>query len=210
MPRPRHGFTLVELLVALVVGSLVLSAAYRAVGIAVDATARMRAEQRAASRGGAARAQLEAWIRSATSLDGAEPFLGTRHAPADGPPRDELSFAVADGGTLWPGPHRIRLFVGPEPASGGSALVAELRPLDGRPSTRPETVAVASGALGLGLRYRARFRTGASWAGEWSAFGRLPEAVELRLVPGVGRGDAALAPILALPLVVPLAWSEEP
>src|SRR4051812_9689489 len=98
MRRTRQGFTLVELLVALVVSALVLTVAFLAVGVAADATSRVRRDQRGVLRGGAVRAQLDRWLRAATLLDGAEPFIGQAGPRRDGPPLDEVTFAVADAG----------------------------------------------------------------------------------------------------------------
>jgi prepilin-type N-terminal cleavage/methylation domain-containing protein len=203
MRAPRPGFTLVELLVAMVVSALVLTIAFRSISIAADSTARLREEQRVAMRGSVARAQLDAWLRGATLLDGTEAFVGTHASQPDGPPRDELTFAVADGGVLWPGPRRIRLWIGGGPA----ALLAELVALDGQSTVHAETLAVAPGAFGMRLRYRGRFGRHEAWAGEWASTRMLPRAVELRLFSASGTAES-LAPILAVPFLVPLGWDD--
>jgi prepilin-type N-terminal cleavage/methylation domain-containing protein len=217
MRRPRHGFTLIELLVAMVVSALVLTIAFRSISIAADATARLREEQRVAMKGSVARAQLEAWLRNASVFDGAEAFVGTHASQRDGPPRDELTFAVTDGGVLWPGPRRVRLWIGLDAtATQGigvavtlppTALLAELVALDGQATVHAETLTVAPGAVGMRLRYRGRFGRREGWAGEWASTRQLPRAVELRLVSASGTAEA-LAPILAVPFLVPLGWDD--
>jgi prepilin-type N-terminal cleavage/methylation domain-containing protein len=209
MRRPRHGFTLVELLVAMVVSALVLTIAFRSISIAADATARLREEQRVAMKGSVARAQLEAWLRNANLFDGAEAYVGTHASRQDGPPRDELAFAVADGGVLWPGPRRVRLWIGADPdgASTPSALLAEIVALDGQATIHAETLTVATGAAGMRLRFRGRFGRREGWAGEWASTRQLPRAVELRLVSASGTAET-LAPILTVPFLVPLGWDD--
>jgi prepilin-type N-terminal cleavage/methylation domain-containing protein len=211
MTRARHGFTLVELLVALVVSALVLTAAFRSVGVAADATSRVREDQRGVLRGGATRSQLDRWLRSATLLDGAEPFLGQAGARRDGPPLDELTFAVADAGELRPGPRRIRLWIGTDSTGKRGGLLAELVALDGQVPSVAETLVVAPAAAGMRLRYRGRFAGRDGWAGDWASSARLPAAVELHLLPAPGApgGRGGLPPILTLPLVIPLGQVQE-
>lgn len=208
MRRRRSGFTLVELLVALVVSALVVSAAFRAVTVAGDATARVREEKRVALRASVARAQLDAWLRAATLLGGAEPFIGTTRPRQDGPPRDEVSFAIADGGALWPGPRRVHLWIDASSAGAGASLLAELTELGGSADAAPDTVLVAPGALGMRLRYRGLIGRFAGWSGEWSSSVVLPDAVELRLVSNDAGPEQSLAPILTVPLIIPVGWGE--
>jgi prepilin-type N-terminal cleavage/methylation domain-containing protein len=208
--RSRRGFTLVELLVALVVSALVVSVAFRAVTVATDATARMREDRHGALRAGAARAQLDLWLRAATFLDGAEPFVGQRGAQRDGPPLDELTFAVADAGALRPGPRRVHLWIGRDSAGLRSGLLAELTALSGHDAIAAETLVVAPTAAGLRLRYRGRFAGREGWAGEWASSTLLPAAIELRLLPASGSTRAPLPPILEVPLTVPLGQADDP
>jgi prepilin-type N-terminal cleavage/methylation domain-containing protein len=208
MPTSRRGFTLVELLVALVVSGLVVSLAFRSVTVAADATARVREDQRGALRGGAARVQLDLWLRGATLLDGREPFIGSGGARRDGPPLDELTFAVADGGVLRPGPRRVHLWIGRDSTGLRSGLLAELVALDGRSASAAETLVVAPKVAGMRIRYRGTFGKREGWAGEWASSTLLPAAVELRLVPASGDVRAALSPILTVPLTVALSQHE--
>jgi prepilin-type N-terminal cleavage/methylation domain-containing protein len=209
-PRARRGFTLVELLVALVVSALVVSVAFRAVSVAADATARMRDDRHGALRAGAARGQLDLWLRAATFLDGAEPFIGQRGAQRDGPPLDEVTFAVADAGVLRPGPRRIRLWIGTDSMGLRGGLLAELTALDAHDAIAAETLVVAPSAAGMRLRYRGQFGRHEGWAGEWASSTLLPTAVELRLMAAEGTGRMPLPPILGVPLTVPLGQADDP
>jgi prepilin-type N-terminal cleavage/methylation domain-containing protein len=208
MLSSRRGFTLVELLVALVVSALVVSIAFRSVTVAADATARVREDQRGALRGGAARVQLDLWLRAATLLDGREPFVGSAGARRDGPPLDELTFGVADGGVLRPGPRRVHLWIGRDSAGLRSGLLAELIALDGRIASAPETLVVAPTVAGMRIRYRGRFGRREGWAGDWSSSTQLPAAVELHLLPASGQVRGSPAPILTVPLTVALSQEE--
>lgn len=208
MSRTRRGFTLIELLVALVVSALVLTLAFRSVTVAADATSRVREDQRGVLRGGAARVQLDRWLRAATLLDGAEPFVGRAGAQRDGPPLDEVSFAVADAGALRPGPRRVHLWIGRDSTGMRSGLLAEIVALDGQEPFLAETLVVAPGATGMRLRYRGRFGGRVGWSGEWNSSMQLPAAIELRLPSASGAAREGAAPILTVPLVVPLEQVE--
>jgi prepilin-type N-terminal cleavage/methylation domain-containing protein len=209
MVRSRRGFTLVELLVALVVSALVVSVAFRAVTVAADATARLRVDQRGVLRSGAARAQLDLWLRAATLLDGAEPFVGRDGTQRDGPPLDEVTFAMADGGALRPGPQRVHLWIGRDSAGARSGLLAELTTLDGRNTIVAETLLVAPGAGGVRIRYLGHFAGRSGWSGEWASSTRLPGAVQLRLLPLSATTRETLAPILGIALTVPLSQIDD-
>jgi prepilin-type N-terminal cleavage/methylation domain-containing protein len=209
MRRTPQGFTLVELLVALVVSALVLTVAFRSVGVAADATSRVRRDQRGVLRGGAVRAQLDRWLRAATLLDGVEPFIGQAGARRDGPPLDEVTFAVADAGELRPGPRRIHLWIGTDSAGRRAGLLAELIAIGGQDAIVAETLVVTPAAAGMHLRYRGRFAGRDGWAGDWASSMRLPMAVELQLLPATDPTAERLPPILAVPLTVPLGQTEE-
>lgn len=194
----RRGFTIVELIVALVVTAMVLATAYGSLQVATDATARLRAERRSALAAPAARMALDGWLRGATLAGGGEPFVGVHRARADAPPADEVSFVVLDAGSLYPGPHLVRLFLvqGTDPRRRG--LLAELTPVRRGFATVPETLQVSPGATGLAIRYLAPGGTRSEWVGEWRSDRELPAAIEMR---AIGTG---VEPLLALPLRVPL------
>ena len=197
----RAGFTILELMVALVVSAMVLAVAYAAVHQATEGAARLRRERAASLAGPAARAAMEGWLRAATGAAG-QPFVGHHRPSLGGPDRDDVSFAVLDAGVLWPGPHRITLRIG-DAGTAAPGLVAELVSL--RNVAPAETVKVAVGATSLSLRYRTRDgQRGAAprWSDLPPAAGELPGAVELRVA------GAGVDPVLALPLRVPLGIEE--
>lgn len=190
----RAGFTIVELIVALVVTAMVLATAYGSLQVATDATARLRAERRSALAAPAARMALDGWLRGATLAGNLAPFVGVHRARADAPPADEVRFAVLDAGALHPGPHLVRLFLaqGTDPLRRG--LLAELTPTRRGFATAPETLQVSAGATGLAVRYLAQGGTRREWVGEWLSDRELPAEIELR---AIGTG---VEPLLAIPL----------
>jgi len=195
-----RGFTLVELLVALAVAGGVALAAQQVLATALDARARSRTQRELALSAAARRAALEAWLRAATlSVPGA-PFLAMRRD--DGGMRtDELTFAVADAGALYPGPHRIRVWVDRNPAiSPDDGLVVELLPLPAG-SGPADTVVLAPAAARLWLRY---LDAPGRWVDAWDAeeAGRLPLAIELRIAPVPGLAVPPGEELLFAPPVV--------
>jgi len=204
-PRSQQGFTLVEVLVALVVASVVAAAAYGVVGsMAASRRAAERARERALP-GAGARQTLEEWLRAAALFDGGGPFAGADRRAA-GVPRDELAFAVEDGGALRPGPRRIRLWI-ERSTFGPSGLLAEVAALGPR-AEPPETLEVARAAGALDVRYRTTVNDHVAWVDAWASDSALPEAVELRAAPAQEHAADPRAggfpPLLRLPLRVPL------
>ncbi len=217
MPRERRtlrggagagGFTLVEVLVALVVSGVVVASAYGVLRAAADSRARVESERAESLTGPAARAALEAWLRAAASVEGGGPFVGRdfRSGPVE---LDVVAFAVEDGGALYPGPRRVRLWVETDGRAPRRGLLAELSSL--RPGEPAETLSVAPAAAGLSLRYRTVVQGYERWIDAWAADTLLPEAVELRVqarpepVGGTGpRAADRLPDVLRIPLRVPL------
>jgi prepilin-type N-terminal cleavage/methylation domain-containing protein len=178
------GFTLVELIVALAIAGFVALAAQQVLATALDARARSRTQRELALSASARRGALEAWLRAATlSVPGA-PFIAVRRDEG-GSRADELTFAVADAGALYPGPHRIRVWVDRNPAiPPDDGLVVELLPLPAG-SAPADTLVLAPAAARLWLRY---LDAPGRWVEAWDAeeAGRLPLAIELRIAPVPG------------------------
>lgn len=173
------GFTLLEVVVALAVAGAVTAGAY---GILLSVSAsrdRVVRERERVLPAVAAREVLTRWLAGAATLDQGGPFRGTdlRNGPL---PSDELAFVVNDGGTLHPGPRRIRLWVERSFAAPRQGLLAEIRQIEGGAA---DTLEMAPGAAGLDVRYRTQLRGVRRWMDSWAAGAELPEAVELRLLP---------------------------
>lgn len=206
--RRDAGFTLVEVVVAMVVAGMVVAGAYGVLSAAVDSRSRTERERAESLPGPAARAALEGWLRAAANVEGGGEFVGRdfRSGPVE---LDVVAFAVEDGGALYPGPRRIRLWVETDDRAPRPGLLAEVSPL--RPGEPAETLSVAPEAAGLSLRYRTIVQDYERWIDAWAADTLLPEAVELRLqarpevVGGTGPRPADRLPdVLRLPMRVPL------
>ena len=196
MRARRAGFTLLEVVVALAVAGAVTAGAY---GILLSVSAsrdRVVRERERVLPAVAARQALTTWLAGAATLDQGGPFRGIDRR--DGPlPADELSFVVGDGGTLHPGPRRIRLWVERRFAAPRHGLLAEIGMIEGGPT---DTLEVAPGAAGMNVRYRTQVKGVDRWVDWWSAATDLPDAVELRLLPAPERaadprGDGLPGPL---------------
>jgi prepilin-type N-terminal cleavage/methylation domain-containing protein len=196
MPDPRRpGFTLVEVMVATVISAIVVTAVLAAVSFTSDAHARRLAAAEPHLREHAVRLALQGWLRAA-SIDIA-PFVGIDRRQG-GSELDELTFGVADGGSLHPGPARIRLWTELD-----GSVMAQVTSLGGRAATT-ERLTLATGADGLALRYRTRAGGRRVWVDSWDAAEELPEAVLLRVIMA---DPAAVARTLHdLPLLLQVGW----
>ncbi|WP_420130507.1 PulJ/GspJ family protein [Longimicrobium sp.] len=202
------GFTLVEVLVALAVSGVVVASAFSVLSAAAGSRARVERERAESLTGPAARAALEGWLRAAANVEGGGSFVGRdlRNGPVE---LDVVAFAVEDGGALYPGPRRVRLWVETDGRAPRPGLLAEVSSL--RPGEPAETLAVAPAAAGLSLRYRTVVQGYERWIDAWAADTLLPEAVELRVqarperVGGTGPRSADRLPdVLRIPLRVPV------
>jgi prepilin-type N-terminal cleavage/methylation domain-containing protein len=201
------GFTLVEVMVALVVAGLVLGGAYGIVGSVADARTHTAAARAELFPGPAARAAIDGWLRSAALLEGGGAFIGVEGGTG-ALSRDALSFTVEDGGALHPGPRRIRLWT--EHGAGLRAEVASLRPMDGEP---PDTLSLAPAAAGLQAQYRTQSRDETVWLDAWRSDRALPEAVRITILPppeaAADPRAGGLPRVLRMPILVPLRWNPD-
>jgi type II secretion system protein J len=194
--RPRAGFTLVELLVAIMITSVIALLAYGSARAAFDTDDRLARARSAVEGAGAMRALVSDALRHAVPAVSDDQLAfelqaGTR---ADDLPADRVRF-VSRGlvpplgaGTAWlvtVGVAADGLVVDAVPVTGDAAPVRALVP------------GVA------GLRVRALASDGGAWARAWDAPARLPRGVELRLL----RADGALA---GAPIVVALDAAAAP
>ena len=208
--RPRtSGFTLLELLVALVVTGAAVAIGYAGLVSVSEASARSRASSQPVIAAATTRSALSAWLSSATLMEGTHPFRGMHRT--NGPARsDELTTAVSNGGSLRLGPRRLRIWVDADPLTPERGLVVELAPIgdDGLAST--DTLEIAPSAAGLALRYLVLVEGKERWVDDWVSQSQLPRAVELRVLEfaraRLGSVDdvPSLPPLLAIPMVVPV------
>jgi prepilin-type N-terminal cleavage/methylation domain-containing protein len=205
--RHTAGFTLIEVVVALVISGMVVAAGYGVLAGAADGRAAVARERAERLPGPAARGSLDGWLRGAALWEGSGEFRGRdrRIGPL---PVDELSFAVEDGGALYPGRRRVTLWIERDRNRPRHGLLAEIAPADRGGAVRTDTLAIAPAAVGLNVRYRTVVRMRDAWLDSWDSARLLPDAVELVILPAPQRADEAagdgLPGVLRLPLVVPL------
>ena len=179
--KARRGFTLVELMIALVIGSVVVLLAYSTLRAGMDVEARVTAARGADETTAALRAMLSDAIRHAVSGDARE-STGLR-TETDGSGRTtRLTFvsrgisSPLGGSGAW----QIGL------SADSSGVILDATPFD---STRASLRLTARGPRSFTLRFLAiddeRWRTG------WNDPSRLPEAVEVRFLDAQGRETMA-------------------
>jgi prepilin-type N-terminal cleavage/methylation domain-containing protein len=191
----RRGFTLLEVLVALVAAATVALLVHRGTA-EVGALAARAAERRAAAAEAAAvRRQFAGWLRG-TYVDPTRPdrrFEGT-DGGEETQGGDRLRFRTSTASWGRTGSLQVALAVEP-----GAGLVADV--VD---ETEPGAAAAARrvplvpGATGLEMRYFLDIPGDRRWVRAWSTSVRLPRAVEVRVL-----GDS-VPPLLRAPLVVAL------
>ena len=211
MRQGSSGFTLLELLVALVVAGAAVAIGYAGLVSVSEASARSRASSQPVFAAAAARSALSAWLSSATLMEGThpQPFRGVHRT--DGPTRsDQLTTAISNGGSLRPGPRRLRVWVDTDPLTPQRGPVVELAPIGDDRLASTDTLEIAPSATGLALRYLVLVDGRERWVDEWVSQSQLPRAVELRLLEfararlGAVDDVPSLPPLLTIPIVVPI------
>jgi prepilin-type N-terminal cleavage/methylation domain-containing protein len=186
------GFTLLEVMVAIVLTSLVVLLAYGAAQVSFDARARLDADLRGLQGPRALRALLQDALRNVRSLQRpGDPRFTLR----DG----RLSFVTAGGGPPFDPDYDWLLTI--EPSAGGLELVAALV---GR--SPPAQVAVRVPGV---TRWDVRVLGpgGSQWLAEWPAAMVVPRAVAIRFWHGSEPFGLPLQ--VALSPAQPLAAPEE-
>ncbi|HEX9611941.1 MAG TPA: prepilin-type N-terminal cleavage/methylation domain-containing protein [Gemmatimonadales bacterium] len=187
MSRQREGFTLVEVMIALVMGALVILVAHALFATVSDAAARSAAAARAADRA----ANRRAWLVRAFGgvVVASRPARGFRglDGTRDGREADDVGFTalvrVANG--LGEREVRIRL-------DRSDRLIGELRYPPGPRDAVPDTVVLADALLAFGVDYLLEYGAGARWVDEWVSPASAPAAARLRLLHDDGRADTLL------------------
>ncbi|MGH7676107.1 MAG: PulJ/GspJ family protein [Gemmatimonadales bacterium] len=167
----RGGFTLLEVMVALALGSLVVLLAHRIFTGVTDGSARLADARAALAREANARRLLVAVVGSIdVGRPGAGDFRGEPHGATFS------TWYQSPAG--WLEPRRVTL------ALGGDALV-----LGG---LADEPVLLANSVTALDLDYLLDYGAGEAWVRTWSSTVSAPVAVRLRITTaGDGRREAA-------------------
>jgi prepilin-type N-terminal cleavage/methylation domain-containing protein len=198
--RPRHGLTLIELVVAIAITGLALSAGYGVLSWMTEA--RRAAEERtdALWRAAAVRRAIEGWLAGATlavAPDVAE-FRGL-DGVRDRLDDDAITFRTTAPTPLGGAETVVTLAIDHEGDAGSRGLVARFAEPHGPRRTMME---LEPHAVALQARYLSGVSGAERWSDSWVSTTVLPRGVELRI--SAARGDS-LPAILRLPFVVPFA-----
>lgn len=173
----RHGFTLIEVMIALLVGSVVVMLAYATLRAGLDVQDRVTTAREADETSTAMRAVMADAIRHAITADASDARGLHTDLDPEGRARS-MSFlsrgiTAPHGGTAaW----RVTL------TTDTSGLALAAAPTD--PTHTPLRLTSRS-ATAFAVRFLAR--DDAQWRTDWNDPTRLPAAVELRFLDGAGR-----------------------
>jgi prepilin-type N-terminal cleavage/methylation domain-containing protein len=178
-PDRARGFTLVELLVALTVGSLVVLLAHRTFAVAGDLAGRVAARREVHDRDINARGFL---ARAFGSLEvGLAPNGGFRGLAED---VSFTSWLRSPDDTLRR--HGVRIAATPD------GVIGLVTPLRAGSAFAPDTLRLFPQAEEVGFDYLLDFGADAAWVHEWQSPVSAPLAVRLRLARGDGAVDTLL------------------
>lgn len=175
------GFTLIEVMVALLIGSVVVLLAYSTLRAGLDVQARVAESREADEATTALRAMLADAVRHAVAGDARDP-LGM-HTTAD-QAGALTTLAFVSRGVSAPLGGSASWLVGLSADTAGVTFSATS--LD---STRTPLRVTSRGARTFAVRFLAR--DDAEWRAGWNDPTRLPEAVEIRFLDGTGRESMA-------------------
>jgi prepilin-type N-terminal cleavage/methylation domain-containing protein len=193
MHRLRRGMTLLELLVAMTVLGVTMSAGYGAFALLIDrrdALVRSSDLQREAA---ATRAQLAEWISHA-QLDPLRPGTSFRGVDGEHESRaaDELTFLTSAPSPLETSRTLITLRLDRSESGAAGRLVAELSDWNG---ARTMTLPLLDEVLAFDVQYA----QSDVWLSSWISGSVLPRGVALRLTFA---DDSVAAPLMRLPVHV--------
>lgn len=195
----RAGLTLLELVVALGIAGVAVSAGYSALAGLVDQREALQRSSAEVLQAAGARQDIIDWL-DASRLDPlriGSSFRGL-NGMHDGSADDQLTFLTGASTPLDVSRTLVTLRIARDSGGRSLGLVAELRDWDG---TAGRTVVLSPEAAGLDVRFRSTRLTAGSWSASWLTGTVLPMGVEIRLEPSVGE---ELPPLLGLPILVAL------
>lgn len=197
----RRGMTLIELIVALTIGAIAITAGYAAFATLVDHRAAVDDATRSTMRAYAVRHTLTDWLGSAR-LDATAPQLAAfRGLSGDRArrPDDELRFLTTARTPLGDGDALVRLYIARDSTGRTLGLAAELTEWMG---TRGRIIVLDSTVAGLRIEYQSSMLVSATrWSPSWVSTSLLPAGVRLTMKPAPGD---SLPPLLREPVVVVL------
>jgi prepilin-type N-terminal cleavage/methylation domain-containing protein len=189
----RNGFTLVEVIVGMLVGTVAITLGFAALAQTVDSGERVRETEQVLA-AAAARRTLIAWLEGA-HLNPSEEISAFRGLDRKNghEPDDEITFYTTSAQPFSAGGTYVRLWIDRSEAGG---LKAELRSAH---DTVSRLVPFASAATGLDAQYLFGRPPDQRWLEGWVSSVELPRAVRLTI-----SGPDSMPPLLRLPVLVPL------
>lgn len=200
LARRRSGLTLIELLVAITVTGMALSAGYGALSWMTAARTRAEKTTDAVWRAAAIRRAISGWLEGATlavTPDVAE-FRGVdgeRERLDD----DVVSFRTNAPTPLGTGEAVVTFLLDHDDTTPATGLVAEFSEPHG---IRHATVVLEPRAAALDAHYLTGVSGMARWNASWISSTVLPRGIVMTITAAAGD---SLPPLLRLPIVVPFA-----
>lgn len=194
----RRGLTLIELLVALSITGLVMSAGYAALSTMVDHRTRVMAATDAVATGAEKRRMVVDWLRGARlNIEGDANFEGLPGETEDRPD-DALTFVTNMPTPISSDETVVRLYIDRDEKTPENGLTAALSDRRGGATHRIE---IDPRITGLQIRYLSGIFGKRAWLESWVSTTVLPSAV--RLVASSETPDSVpslLRPAIVVPL----------
>lgn len=193
------GFTLLELVVALAIAGLAVSAGYSVVALLTDRGGELATASRESSRVAGVRSEIVDWLGEAIVDDARlTPSFSGLDRLRGSVPDDELTFITTARTPLDVSRTQVRLFIARDSAGSVIGLTATLRDWDGSSTIR---IPLDSTVGTMDLRFRTSNFEEHGGLDSWISPSALPQSV--RIVFG-GDGERELPRLLRLPILVPL------
>lgn len=187
-PEPRSGFTLLEVLVAMVILSIALTVAWQTFSTAVSAWTSGREQMDRMHHGGFVLTRLTAALRSTAFFDSAPEKYGFRmKRNAEGIGEHTISWVTASDAFIPPGSelahglHRIEVGAGRNTDGDEGLLVRAWPHLADEEEIDPEQWLVSETIRGLRCRVYDTDRDSEGWRDDWEDTNEIPGLVELTL-----------------------------
>lgn len=194
---PRHGMTLLELIVGLAITALVSTAGYAAFASILDRRRAALAHADAISADAATRRAVVSWIDGARlTVQDTPPFSGIDRT-TDKLPDDEISFLTTAVTPLGEGDVVVRLYVDRDERTAERGVVAEFTEWR---RDRRVVIELDSAATGLDVQYQGGGMMSGSWIPSWISSSLLPAGVRLT-ISGPARTAADRA-LLRVPVTI--------
>jgi prepilin-type N-terminal cleavage/methylation domain-containing protein len=194
----RRGLTLIELLVALTITGMVMSAGYGALSTMVDHRTRIMTATDAATSAAAKRRMLIGWLRGARlDVDGNAKFEGL-HGVEEDRPDDALTFLTNAPTPLGSNETEVRVYIDRDHKTRERGLTVALSDRKGGATRRIE---VDPRATSLDIRYLSGMFGARAWLESWVSTSVLPSAVRLTVA---SEQPDSLPALLRPAIVVPL------